>query len=65
MILEVDSWQFHGHRHAFEHDRKKDMGLRDLGYVVIRVTWRQFTQELLAVIAHLARALDRGSRLHG
>jgi very-short-patch-repair endonuclease len=59
VILEVDSWQFHGHRRAFENDRKKDMILRDAGYVVIRITWRQFTEELLALIAHIARALDR------
>ncbi len=59
LILEVDSWRFHGHRSAFERDRKKDMILRDAGYLVIRVTWRQFTQEPLALIAHVARALDR------
>ena len=59
VIVEVDSWQFHGHRRAFENDRRKDMILRDAGYVVIRVTWRQFTDELLALIAHIARALDR------
>jgi very-short-patch-repair endonuclease len=59
VIVEVDSWKFHGHRRAFERDRRKDMALRDAGYVVIRVTWRQFTEELLALIAHIARALDR------
>jgi very-short-patch-repair endonuclease len=63
LIVEVDSWQFHGHRSAFESDRRKDMILRDAGYVVIRVTWRQFTEELLALIAHIARALDRRSRV--
>jgi very-short-patch-repair endonuclease len=62
VVVEVDSWQFHGHRRAFERDRRKDMILRDAGYLVIRVTWRQFTEELLALIAHLARALDRRSR---
>lgn len=62
VIVEVDSWQFHGHRRAFENDRRKDMILRDAGYVVIRITWRQFTEELLALIAHVARALDRRGR---
>jgi very-short-patch-repair endonuclease len=65
VVLEVDSWQFHGHRRAFERDRKKDMVLRDAGYVVIRITWRQFTEELMALIAHVARALDRRSRAAG
>jgi very-short-patch-repair endonuclease len=62
VILEVDSYQFHGHRRAFENDRRKDMVWADAGYHVIRITWRQFTGEPLALIAHIARALDRSSR---
>ncbi len=62
VILEVDGWKFHGHRRAFEDDRKKDMILSDAGYHVIRVTWRQFTGEPLALIAHIARVLDRRGR---
>jgi very-short-patch-repair endonuclease len=65
VALELDSWQFHGHRRAFERDRRKDMALADAGYQVIRVTWRQFTEEPLALVAHLARALDRATRPHG
>ncbi len=62
VVLEVDSWQFHGHRRAFETDRKRDRILSDAGYHVIRVTWRHFTGETLALIAHIARMLDRRSR---
>jgi very-short-patch-repair endonuclease len=62
VVLEVDGWRFHGHRRAFEWDRKKDMILRDAGYLVIRVTWRQFTEQPLVVIAHVARMLDRAGR---
>lgn len=62
VVLEVDGWRFHGHRRAFERDRKKDMVLRDAGYLVIRVTWRQFTEQPLVVIAHVARILDRSRR---
>jgi very-short-patch-repair endonuclease len=65
VALEVDSWQFHGHRRAFERDRHKDMALSDAGYHVIRITWRQFTEEPLLLIAHIARALDRATRPHG
>jgi very-short-patch-repair endonuclease len=32
VILEVDGWRFHGHRRAFERDRKKDMIFTDAGY---------------------------------
>ncbi len=63
VILEVDGWDSHRHRHAFERDRKKAMILADAGFHVIRITWRQFTEEPLALIAHLARALDRRSRV--
>jgi very-short-patch-repair endonuclease len=59
VVLEVDGWDSHRHRHAFERDRKKDRILNDAGYLVIRVTWRHFTQETLALIAHIARMLDR------
>lgn len=62
VVLEVDGWTFHRHRRAFENDRRKDMILSDAGYHVIRITWRQFTQEPLALIAHIARVLDRRRR---
>ena len=63
VVLEVDGWKFHGHRRAFETDRKRDWILADAGYHVIRVTWRHFTEETLALIAHIARMLDRRNRL--
>jgi very-short-patch-repair endonuclease len=57
LILEVDSFGFHGHRRAFENDRKRDAAHVAAGYRVIRVTWHQLTKEPLAVAATLARAL--------
>jgi very-short-patch-repair endonuclease len=57
LIVEVDSFGFHGHRRAFETDRKRDATLVAAGYRVIRVTWRQLTQEPFSVVAVLARAL--------
>jgi very-short-patch-repair endonuclease len=62
VVLEVDGWKFHGHRRAFENDRRRDRLLSDAGYHVIRVTWRHFTQQPLALIAHIARMLDRRGR---
>src|SRR5262249_4503743 len=61
VIVELDSWEFHRDRAAFERDRRKDMALRDLGYTVIRITGRQLKDEPLLVIAHIARALDRAT----
>jgi very-short-patch-repair endonuclease len=59
VIVEVDGFAFHGHRRAFERDRLRDMALRDRGFEVIRVTWKQLVDQPLLVIAHIARALER------
>lgn len=65
VVLEFDSYRFHGHRAAFERDRRKDMSLTDAGYIVIRITWRQLRDEPLVVIAHIARTLERAARGSG
>jgi very-short-patch-repair endonuclease len=57
LVLEIDGFAFHGHRRAFENDRRRDATLVASGYRVIRVTWRQLTEEPLAVVATLASAL--------
>ncbi len=57
LIVEIDGYQFHGHRAAFERDRRRDQTLAAAGYRVIRVTWRQLVEEPLAVIARIAMAL--------
>jgi very-short-patch-repair endonuclease len=57
LIVEVDGYRTHGDRGAFERDRRRDQILTAAGYRVIRITWRQLTQEPLAVIARLAQAL--------
>lgn len=61
VVVEVDGWQFHGTRQAFERDRRRDMELQALGYRVVRVTWRQMRDEPLAVVARLAALLARTS----
>ena len=40
LIIELDSWEFHRTRHAFEDDRRTDRRLKAAGWTVIRVTWR-------------------------
>jgi very-short-patch-repair endonuclease len=41
VVVEADSWTFHGTRAAFERDRRRDADLQAQGYRVLRVTWRQ------------------------
>lgn len=45
LVVELDSYGFHGHRAAFETDREKTAALEDAGYRVLRVTYRQLTRQ--------------------
>jgi very-short-patch-repair endonuclease len=57
LIVEFDGYNVHGHRLAFESDRRRDAHHVANGYRVIRVTWLQLTREPFAVVANVARAL--------
>lgn len=59
LVLEFDGWQAHGHRAAFERDRKRDQLMLAHGLRVIRVTDRQLKCEPVAVAARIAQALTR------
>lgn len=57
LVVEVDGYAYHGHRGAFERDRRKDAQLRAAGLSSMRVTWLQMKDEPYALIAHVAQAL--------
>jgi hypothetical protein len=57
LVVEVDGYQFHSSRLAFERDRRRDAKLVAAGYRVIRVTWPQLANESHMVIARIAQAL--------
>jgi very-short-patch-repair endonuclease len=57
LIVEVDGYAFHSSRRSFERDRRRDRELQAAGYRVLRLTWRELTDEPEAVIATLAAAL--------
>ncbi len=57
LVVEVDGFTSHGHRHAFERDRRRDQELGAAGWRVIRLTFRQLRDEPLMVAAALAQAL--------
>jgi very-short-patch-repair endonuclease len=57
LIVEVDGYRSHGHRYAFERDRRRDQAHKNARYEVIRVTWRQLNDEPLRVIAVIALAI--------
>ncbi len=57
LIVEVDGWETHGTRTAFEDDRARDAWLTARGYRVVRFTWRQVKQEGPAVARTLLSLL--------
>ena len=56
LIAELDGYDAHGGRAAFEADRARDTQLKLLGFTVVRFTWRQLT-EGPAVVASTLRTL--------
>ncbi len=54
LIVEIDGFQYHSTRQAFERDHARDAALQAAGYRVMRVTWRQITDQPHALIAQLA-----------
>ena len=57
LIVELDSWEFHRGRRAFEDDRERDAALQP-EYRVIRITWRRLTERPDEVAAQLRRVLN-------
>lgn len=58
-IAEIDGFAFHTGAKKFEEDRRRDTELAAAGLRVIRITWRQLTEESEAVLVRLAQALAR------
>jgi predicted transcriptional regulator of viral defense system len=57
VIVELDSWEFHHDRRAFERDRERDAVLQVAGYRVIRITWRRLHDDPAGVAALIRRLL--------
>jgi very-short-patch-repair endonuclease len=58
LIVEVDTYRYHGTRPAFERDRARDAGLTAAGWRVVRFTDRQIHGDPAAVGAVLARLVS-------
>jgi very-short-patch-repair endonuclease len=59
LAVEVDGWDSHRTRSAFEADRARDTKLKLLGYEVVRFTWRQLTSDPATVAVALRELLQR------
>ena len=62
LIVEFDGYRYHGHRYAFERDRRRDQAHIAAGYTVIRFTWRQLENEPLRVVAVIAMGIGAAVR---
>jgi hypothetical protein len=59
LITELDGFEYHSSRPAFENDRRRDRALHVAGWTVIRVTWRQLRNEREAVISDVSQVYGR------
>ncbi|HWN83430.1 MAG TPA: type IV toxin-antitoxin system AbiEi family antitoxin domain-containing protein, partial [Candidatus Udaeobacter sp.] len=57
LMVEADSFAFHGHRAAFERDRARDAAMQVAGFRVIRLTHRRIEKEPEKVAAELRQLL--------
>jgi very-short-patch-repair endonuclease len=57
LVIEMDSWEFHSHRAAFERDRARDAAMQAAGYRVIRLTHRQLETETPRITTQLHKLL--------
>lgn len=64
LVVETDGYRAHRGRQAFEDDRDRDLRLRSLGYEVVRLSYRQVSQEPEQVVSTL-HALLADRKRHG
>lgn len=57
LVVELDSWEFHSHRAAFEGDKKRDAKMQVAGYRVLRYTHRRLHDEPAVVASELREML--------
>jgi very-short-patch-repair endonuclease len=61
LIVELDGWEGHSTRSAFQDDRARDRALHAAGYSVIHLTWAQLDSEPTQVAADLRNLLGRAA----
>jgi very-short-patch-repair endonuclease len=59
LIVELDGWQSHRTRSAFEEDRARDIRLKLLAFEVLRFTWRQVDRDPRRIASSIRSLLSR------
>ncbi len=57
LIVELDSWEFHSHRAAFQRDRARDTRLLVAGYRTVRVTHERLDKEATTLATEIRELL--------
>src|ERR1043165_4359024 len=61
LIVELDGWEGHDSRSAFQDDRARDRALKVAGYSVVHLTWAQLDDEPAQIAADLQKLLGRAA----
>jgi hypothetical protein len=61
VMLEIDGYETHGTRTAFEDDRTRDLDLKLAGWDVVRITWRAMHERPEVLAGKLRRLLVRSA----
>lgn len=59
LIVEIDGWETHRTRAAFEADRRRDAALQAAGQKVLRFTWRVINNDGATVVRRIEAATTR------
>lgn len=62
LIVEIDTFEYHGTPATFERDRAKDAALQVAGYRVVRVTCSRLEREPATVAAELKALIGDAHR---
>lgn len=62
LVVELDSWEHHGHRAAFERDRAREPKFLIAGYRTIRITHRRLDREPSELASEIHQLLRGGTR---
>ncbi len=63
LVIELDGERFHATPEAFESDRRRDTVLGSAGYIVIRFSYQQITEDWESCAARIRHHLSRGDHL--
>ena len=62
VAIELDGWETHGTRAAFQNDRARDRALQLLGWRILRYTWDDIMYRPAQVLAEIREATAQTAR---